>query len=704
MTQPLLSIGMIVKNEERSLEKCLKALTPLRQAIPCELVIADTGSTDKTKEIATKYADTVFDFKWVNDFSAARNAVIEKCCGKWFLTLDADEYLSPNIDELLNFLTGSLSDKKITASVVIRNHKKIDMTGLYNDFNAIRMVRLDTGRRYKGAIHESLELKSIEECQVLTNTLFDHDGYAEISFEQALEKEKRNLILLEEEFNKNPKNIKCVLQCLESSSKQPEKRRYFTEYAIKLLKEKDISNPQWDVFAPTCAYQATVYADSDEMLDLLEWYNWVFETFPDSDKILIDVKYAHTIRLYIEKDYVATIKAGKEYLKSLTKYKNSKKQVSILTFINPITRIHAIHENTINIIIANSMLNINKVSEAIKILEKINLTTSDEKIIKTWLDSVIMVEKTAIKKIIENSITELFKNYKNNTLQEPELYDFTISAIQSIFSCKNETPDAYNLFSEVPGTIGLSAKICSAKTKDEAQKYINQIENWDEFMPLALKQALLLKADLPKEFYTMSSSRLELLTNNLSKVTEEIANVIINHYCSEESLKEFPQISFIFNLLSNSLFNNTELNKELRLVLIDKFLLVADMFLNTCYNPDLLCVEMCIGFLPENHLFAWYLIKATKEKESNPLEYIKTLRIALQKVPQAKQIVEFLIEEFKNEEELKRQEKIKTASPELLAMAEQLKTMLKAFPENSPELLAIKQSPVYKQVAFLIED
>ena len=61
MSQPLLSIGMIVKNEERCLEKCLKALEPLRQAIPCELVIADTGSTDKTKEIAAKYADILFE-------------------------------------------------------------------------------------------------------------------------------------------------------------------------------------------------------------------------------------------------------------------------------------------------------------------------------------------------------------------------------------------------------------------------------------------------------------------------------------------------------------------------------------------------------------------------------------------------------------------------------------------------------------------
>ena len=57
-----------------------------------------------------------------------------------------------------------------------------------------------------------------------------------------------------------------------------------------------------------------------------------------------------------------------------------------------------------------------------------------------------------------------------------------------------------------------------------------------------------------------------------------------------------------------------------------------------------------------------------------------------------------------SEEEQKKQEMIKNAAPELVAMAEQLKTMLSAFPENSPELLAIRQSPMYKQVAFLIEN
>ena len=106
--QALLSIGMIVKNESRCLEKCLNALTPLRNAVSCELVIADTGSTDNTKEIAAKYADTLFDFLWVNDFSKARNAVMDRCKGKWFITIDADEYLESSPDELVAHLIENL--------------------------------------------------------------------------------------------------------------------------------------------------------------------------------------------------------------------------------------------------------------------------------------------------------------------------------------------------------------------------------------------------------------------------------------------------------------------------------------------------------------------------------------------------------------------------------------------------------------------
>ena len=103
MGAPFFSIGMIFKDEIRCLERCLKSLQPLRDAVPCELVMADTGSSDGSREIATKYADILFDFPWVDDFSAARNAVMDRCSGQWYFTIDADEWLTDDIAELIAF-------------------------------------------------------------------------------------------------------------------------------------------------------------------------------------------------------------------------------------------------------------------------------------------------------------------------------------------------------------------------------------------------------------------------------------------------------------------------------------------------------------------------------------------------------------------------------------------------------------------------
>ncbi|MBR1628777.1 MAG: glycosyltransferase family 2 protein [Lachnospiraceae bacterium] len=83
------SLCMIVKNEERILARCLDSFAPLFD----EIVVVDTGSNDRTKEIAATYTDRVFDFAWVDDFSAARNFAFSKCTGDYIYSCDADEVL-----------------------------------------------------------------------------------------------------------------------------------------------------------------------------------------------------------------------------------------------------------------------------------------------------------------------------------------------------------------------------------------------------------------------------------------------------------------------------------------------------------------------------------------------------------------------------------------------------------------------------------
>ncbi len=84
-----ISLCMIVKNEEKLLARCLDSVADLMD----EIIIVDTGSTDRTKEIAARYTDKVFDFAWVNDFAAARNFAFSKASMKYIYSADADEVL-----------------------------------------------------------------------------------------------------------------------------------------------------------------------------------------------------------------------------------------------------------------------------------------------------------------------------------------------------------------------------------------------------------------------------------------------------------------------------------------------------------------------------------------------------------------------------------------------------------------------------------
>jgi tetratricopeptide (TPR) repeat protein len=95
--QPRLSVCLIVKNEEQFLARCLASI----KDVATQIVVVDTGSTDRTVEIAKQFGAEVHSFAWNDDFSAARNAALERATGDWVLSLDADEELLPEHKETL---------------------------------------------------------------------------------------------------------------------------------------------------------------------------------------------------------------------------------------------------------------------------------------------------------------------------------------------------------------------------------------------------------------------------------------------------------------------------------------------------------------------------------------------------------------------------------------------------------------------------
>ena len=289
MKKPLLTIGMIFRDDIRCIERCLKALQPLRDAVPCELIMADTGSADGSREVAERYADVVFDFPWINDFAAARNAVMERASGEWYLSVDTDEYLEPDIVQIEHFLHNPQNVHKDICLVVIRNYQTYEMDGPWSDFLAIRLLRMATGKRYSGAIHEQWDFPEDQtpRSTVLNQVVFKHDGYVGMNEEAGREKRERNLKLIREELAETPDRLLRLLQFIESGQKEADYMEWLFR-AVDRVREKA---PNWERMGPPILRYAVRTAATKKLPELEEWTALAEEMFPESYFTRIDVAY-----------------------------------------------------------------------------------------------------------------------------------------------------------------------------------------------------------------------------------------------------------------------------------------------------------------------------------------------------------------------------------------------------------------------------
>jgi glycosyltransferase involved in cell wall biosynthesis len=146
---PGISVCMIVKNEERFLAQCLRSV----QDIADEIVVVDTGSTDRTIEIAKSFGAVVVERPWRNDFGWARNQAIELATKRWILIVDADEELMAQSKKPLMSLK-SVPAWRTAVWVRIYNRSD-DYVGTGDMSHAlVRIFPNDDAIRYRGMIHE----------------------------------------------------------------------------------------------------------------------------------------------------------------------------------------------------------------------------------------------------------------------------------------------------------------------------------------------------------------------------------------------------------------------------------------------------------------------------------------------------------------------------------------------------------------------
>lgn len=205
----LLSICMMVKNEENNMERCLSSIIKLLEKTDVELIIVDTGSEDRTVEIASQYTSLIYHHPWSSNFSEMRNISISYASGEWIFILDADEELD-GPESILAFLNDSIALRTYqTASLTVRNFTKNHDLSLYNDLVSNRFFRNDGFFHYEGIIHNMAVFK---EPVIQLNTTLHHYGYINDDDKLMEKKFERTERLLKKELEKNPNNIYYMYQ------------------------------------------------------------------------------------------------------------------------------------------------------------------------------------------------------------------------------------------------------------------------------------------------------------------------------------------------------------------------------------------------------------------------------------------------------------------------------------------------------------
>lgn len=148
-----ISLCMIVRDEEAVLGRCLESVAPAVD----EIIVIDTGSVDGTKAVAAAYTDRIFDFAWVDDFAAARNASFAKATGDYILWLDADDVLLPEDLDALLCLKNRL-DQSPADVVMMRYNTGFDSRGNPTFFfDRERLVRRAARPVWYGRVHEYIQ-------------------------------------------------------------------------------------------------------------------------------------------------------------------------------------------------------------------------------------------------------------------------------------------------------------------------------------------------------------------------------------------------------------------------------------------------------------------------------------------------------------------------------------------------------------------
>lgn len=707
-TRPMLSIGIIFRNDIRCIERCLRALQPLRDAVACELVMADTGSEDGSRAVAEKYADIIFDFPWINDFAAARNAVINRSSGRWYLTVDTDEYLDPDISELKRLLRRSKSANE-AYFVTQRNYTDTDMTN-FSDFFALRLVHMaSTNARYQGAIHEGFRKngKPLASGTPLTHTILHHDGYVGLGGESGRKKRERNIALIREKIEQDPDDLMARLQFIESGATEEDLIDQIRE-AIALTEEKKKS---WDRVGPAILRQAVFTAHQRQLPELEEWTDKAFALFPKSLYTRLDVSYISFMQAMGQKNYAASLEPGRTYLQAIKDYNKGvdlgARAISVLRSASPYW------EQDVKIFLAHACAEEGLEQESLDLIEGLDFPALDvrqtENLMLTLQAAQVRLEHGASSVIVtvwdginqpsrdqKLGIWEDVAEQRRQAFLKRAAVLFQPDTIAQEKMWAGYRRPSCTMFQPLESELELGSLAAIMAEEDPAvlEDKLSHVDNWETLPIFALAHALECGVSFPPAGRPMTLEEIDSLAGRLVRV-DSVGSELAVKAAAADFTENIQGLAWTRALVLAAVQVCSWKDVEQGRHLVNSFVRMEREFLPRCYAAEAL-TEQSVFLLPSMHRFGWYCIQAFDALEAgDSIAYVKLLREGLSVCRGVKPMVEFLLDHTK---ELQ-------ASPlaDLRAMADQIRAMLANFSPDDPAVAAIRSSEAYQKVAYLIE-
>lgn len=630
-----LSICMMVKNEEKNLERCLKSLQPMRDAFPSELIIVDTGSEDGTVEIAKKYTSQVYFHLWQNNFSEMRNITLKYSKGEWILIIDADEELY-NYQPLIDFLKSPKRNQYATVAFTTKNIVNTEDPHAYSTMVGFRMFKNDGYFHFEGAIHNQAKFKG--EALAIPEVYLLHYGYVATDKELMERKFLRTGMILKQELEKDPTNIYYWTQLSVTYAMHNDYKEAieYAEKAYSLLPEKRTPNYMFVLLHLILVYQheslyEKVAEVCQEALRIKEGYLDVYYYYAESQAVL--------------KNYNEAIIYYEKYLALLSdREAQDDRDVTIIEYTVGLQQI-----------VYSNLLRLYKEQ-------------------KNYLQAMDCVEKLTNEQLLKNNMADIIYLYLvlqkyeglrscyGRWIVEKEQNSFLEQLMKQLGQLKDgqaELGVAY-AFRNVTGDYELLCDLII----DDHNGYITE-QTQQKVLTISLDKLpvycsgilyYLLKWHYPLEkiitnykeiWLTCAMEYIDKHYGDLGEVLYRYLEKYISSHCIQDYklAKTLARCALFIEGLTDEQYKET----------FERYVKDGICYLQMIYNPQILDENMIYEVKNDEEVFLLYMHNARKYSKQQR-EYVRYLRLALQAFPGMKRSVELLVKEIKNESSGKQQE------------------------------------------------